>query len=106
MLLGKLEQLVLLAVLRLEANARAKDIRALLTEETGHPFPRGSVYASLDRLTRKGLLTWETEASTPERGGIPRRRFSVTDEGLAAVRAAREMELKMSAGLEGLWSEG
>lgn len=106
MLLGKLEQLVLLAVLRLRSNARAKDIRTLLAEETGHSFPRGSIYASLDRLTQKGLLTWETEESTPERGGIPRRRFRVTDEGLAAVRAAREMDLAMSAGLEQVLGEG
>ncbi len=106
MLLGELEQLILLATLRLSERARAIDIRALLNEETGQDFSRGSIYAALSRLTEKGFLSWYTEDAVPDRGGIPRRRFEVTPAGLEAIRDARQMIVRLSQGLDELLAEG
>ena len=106
MLLGELEQLVLLATLRLGEEARAIDIRALLADETGQDFARGSVYAALSRLTDKGFLSWHTEDAVPDRGGIPRRRFEVTSAGIEAIRDARQMIVRLSQGLDEVLAEG
>ena len=63
---------------------------------------RGALYRTLDRLGTKGLVSWELEEPTPERGGNPRKRFSVTPEGLAALRRSREVVSRLSSGMEDL----
>ena len=98
--LGEFEHLVLLAVLQLKEAARAIDIRTRIQDRTGRSVSRGALYSALDRLERKGLLSWEVESSTPERGGIPRRCFLVTDRGLGAVRASLQAISSLSEGLE------
>lgn len=100
MLLGELEQLILLAVLQLDHEARASDIRRLVAEATGRNVARGSTYAALERLTTKGYLEWETEEATPARGGIPRRRFQLTSKGLEALRSTQHAVARLSRGLK------
>ena len=98
--LGEFEQLVLLAVLQLGAEARALDIRCELEEHANRRTSRGALYSTLERLGGKGFLSWEVEDSTPARGGLPRRRFVVTKSGLKALRASRQAVANLSRGLE------
>lgn len=98
--LGEFEHLVLLAVLQLKEEARAIDIRSHIQNRTGRSVSRGALYSALDRLEKKGFLSWEVENSTPERGGIPRRCFFVTDQGLTAVRTSLRAISSLSEGLE------
>jgi PadR family transcriptional regulator PadR len=100
--LGEFEQLVMLAVLQLGAEARAIDIRRELEEHANRRTARGALYATLERLGGKGLLEWEVEESTPPRGGLPRRRFSVTKAGVEALRTSRQAVANLSRGLDGL----
>jgi DNA-binding PadR family transcriptional regulator len=100
--LGEFEQLVLLAILQLEEGAYAADIRREIEERADRSVSRGALYATLDRLEQKAYLRWETETSTPARGGIPRRRFIVTPTGIEALRASLEAILRLSRGLEAL----
>jgi DNA-binding PadR family transcriptional regulator len=100
--LGEFEQLVLLAVLQLGTEARALDIRRELEEQAKRSTSRGALYATLERLGDKGFLEWEIENSTPQRGGLPRRRFSVTTAGLDALRASRQAVVNLSRGLKGI----
>jgi PadR family transcriptional regulator, regulatory protein PadR len=104
--LGEFEQLLLLAVLRLGGEAFGARIGDELEEKAGRRVSRGALYSSLDRLERKGFLEWELEAPTEERGGHPARRFSVTDEGLEALREHQRAYRRLSAGLEGMLDEG
>jgi DNA-binding PadR family transcriptional regulator len=104
--LGEFEQLVMLAVLRLESEAHAATVRETIEEGARRRVTRGALYATLDRLTVKGLLDWEVEESTPARGGIPRRRFRVTTAGLAALRRSYSALSTLSSGLEGVLREG
>lgn len=97
--LGEFEQLVLLAVLQLEADARASAIRRRIEEVAQRRVTRGALYATLDRLAGKGLLDWEVEDGGPDRGGVPHRRFRVTEEGRAAVRHATSVIRELSRGL-------
>ena len=97
--LGEFEHLVLLAVLQLESEAYAIAVRSCLQDLAGRTASRGALYTTLERLQRKGLLDWETEVTSPKRGGIPRRRFMVTEAGMAAVQGAQGAIARMSEGL-------
>lgn len=98
--LGEFEHLVLLAVLQLEEGAHAIRVRERIEERAGRGVSRGALYSTLGRLEEKGFLDWEVEETTPERGGIPRRRFRVTDDGMRALRTSRRAITNLSEGLE------
>jgi DNA-binding PadR family transcriptional regulator len=62
----------------------------------------GSVYAALDRLETKKLLTSTMGDPTPERGGRAKRYFKVTAQGLREIRSARRALVKLWDGLPAL----
>jgi DNA-binding PadR family transcriptional regulator len=97
--LGEFEYAVLLSVLRLE-NPYAVPIRALLEERTGRPVARGALYTALERLEGKGYLRSRMDDATPERGGRPRRYFSVAPPGLRALKATHHALANLTRGLE------
>ena len=98
--IGEFEQVVLLAAIQLKGEGHAPEISRKLEEEAGRPVSRGALYSTLDRLERKGLLEWRIEASSGAGDSQPRRRFSVTEAGIAALRASREMLLTLWEGLD------
>ncbi len=100
--LGEFEHLVLLAALRLRDQAYAPQIATVLEEHAQREMSRGTLYAALERLESRGLLEWQTAASTSDRGGHRRRRFLPTEVGLAAVAAQRDVLLGMWSGIEDL----
>jgi len=102
---GEFEQLVLLAVLQCGGEAFAPDLGPLLERATGRRVSRGALYATLDRLERKGLLRWSLERATPDRAGSRRRRFEVTPDGVETLRAARTALLTLWSGLEATLGE-
>ena len=98
--LGEFEQVVLLAVIRQEDEGYGMSIRREIEESVGRDVTIGAVYATLDRLERKGLLrSYEGEA-TPVRGGRARKHFAVTPEGAAALRTSRAMMNQLWDGVD------
>jgi len=100
-----LEQLLLLAVLRLGEDAYARSVRLELDRRIGRAVSKGALYATFDRLADKGLLDWETAAATDERGGLPRRRFIVTETGIEALRATKQELMTLWRGLDAVLGE-
>ena len=98
-LLGELEQLALLATLRLGDDAYGTSIREEIEEHTHKSIAIGSLYKTLDRLAEKGLVQAIMGASTPERGGRAKRFFSLTPLGKAALGESVRAINAMSAGL-------
>ena len=99
-ILGELEQLILLAILRLDGKAYAVPILDEVQSKTGLSLSRGSVYVTLDRLEQKGYLgSWFADP-TPERGGKAKRFFRLTATGAEALRRSRHALLKMWEGQE------
>jgi PadR family transcriptional regulator PadR len=98
--IGEFEQVVLLAALQLEDEAHAPAIGRKLEEDAGRPVSRGALYSTLDRLERKGFLEWRIEARSADGDDQPKRRFSVTEQGLEALRASREMLMTLWKGLD------
>lgn len=94
--LGEFEQVVMLAVARLGAEASGMRLREEIAERTGRGTSIGAIYATLDRLASKGHL----RARDDESGGRARRFFTLTSTGVAALEAAREVQRRMWAGVE------
>jgi len=89
-LLGSLEEQVMLAVVRTGEEAYGMTVRRELETVTGREVTIGSVYATLDRLEAKGLVS-SSRTSASDRAS--RRVFAVTALGaqsLAQTRATRE----------------
>lgn len=89
-LLGSLEEQVMLAVVRTGGDAYGMNVRRELEEVTTRDVAIGAVYATLDRLEAKGLVG---SARSGASDGPSRRVFAVTAAGarsLALTRATRE----------------
>lgn len=98
--IGEFELLVLLAILRASEAPYANRVREDLEANADRQVTRGALYRTLDRLATKGLIEWEIEPSgTPERGGHPMRRLSVTQEGVELAQASRDVLLRFFDGL-------
>lgn len=97
--------MVLLSILRLGDEAFALSIIRELEREAGRTLSRGALYKTLERMEGKGYLSWTTEETTPERGGHPRRLFSVTPAGVEALRNSREALFRLWDGLDPVLGE-
>jgi PadR family transcriptional regulator, regulatory protein PadR len=102
-LLGSLEHIVLLALVRLEANAYGMTIRREIEERTGRHLSIGAVYATLDRLEGKGYVSSFVGEPTAERGGRAKRLFQIEADGELALRTSQEVIRKMTLGLGRRW---
>jgi PadR family transcriptional regulator PadR len=97
--LSEVELMVMLAVMRLDDTAYGVPISRELEEIGGRELPMGSIYATLERLEKKGLVSSNVGEPTPERGGRAKRYFRVTVRGLREVRKTRHMLVSLWRGL-------
>ena len=67
--LGELEQMVLLAVLRLRGGAYGVRITEEILASSGRDVSRGSLYVTFNRLESKGLIASEFGDPSDTRGG-------------------------------------
>ena len=100
--LGELEELVLLAILRVGDEAYGVPIIDELTERAGRRVAPAAVYVTLRRLEEAGLIRSHME--DPARGK-PRRFVELSEDGLELLRASRRTRLLMWEGLEPILSE-
>lgn len=89
--LGEFEQVVLLAVRRLQGDGYGMSIRREIEGRTGRIVSIGAIYATLERLERKGFVISREGESTPVRGGRARRHFELVPEGGGALLRSRGM---------------
>ena len=97
--LGEFEQMVLLAILQGGDDANAYEIRTELEVSAGRSVSKGAFYTTLDRLEKKGYLSWTARVAEQGRGGLPQRHFRVTPEGVQELRKCRDA-------LTNLWRGG
>lgn len=90
-LLTKLEELVLIAVLKLKDEAYGITIYKFITDITGKDVSVSTVYFPLERLVRKGFLRTSKGDPTPKRGGMSKRYYSLTRSGIEALRENRSL---------------
>jgi PadR family transcriptional regulator PadR len=99
--LGAFEQAVLLALVRPQTPLGREGYGRAILKEVQHRLERdvsaGAVYATLDRLEQKGLVSSHLAPGGAVRGGRPRRHYSVQPIGLRALNQAK-------AAADRLWS--
>lgn len=93
--LGAFEELVLLAVCGLRDEAYAVPVQQEIEESGSRSASMGSIYATLDRLEKKGLLTSRMGVPSGKPGGKAKRFYEATGTGIAALRNAQEGRSKL-----------
>jgi len=94
-LLSRNEEIILLAVWRLEGDAFGISIRDQVSEATGYQWSLGAIYVPLDKLTRKGYIAKSYSRPTARRGGRSKVLYDLTatgrprDPGLPVERHSR-----------------
>jgi PadR family transcriptional regulator PadR len=100
--LGGFELLVLLALIRLGDEAYGVPISKAIEDSSGREVAIGSVYITLDRLERKGLVSSRLGEPTAERGGRAKTYFQITAAGLREVRQSRTTLMNLWQGVASL----
>lgn len=102
--LGEFEQLVLLALMRLGAEAYGVAIRDEIEQQTGRRVTLGAVYTTLLRLENKRLVAARLGEPTPQRGGRRKKFYRPLAAGrrelAASLEALRSMTQGLTPGLE------
>ena len=98
--LGEFEQLVMLAVLRLDDEAYGTSIREELKARAERDVSPGAIFTTLERLESRGLVTSRYGEPTAERGGRSKRFYKLTADGRRAVVRALRSVRRMVQGLE------
>jgi PadR family transcriptional regulator, regulatory protein PadR len=93
--LGVFEEQVLVAVLRTAGEAYGMEVRREIERVAGRDLAIGAVYATLDRLEAKGLLT-----SARSHAGGARRLFAVSPAGARALAETRAMRERLWQGID------
>jgi len=101
--LGIFEQAVLLALVRPRTELGKEAYGRAILKEVQHRLQRdvaaGAVYATLDRLEQKGLISSRLAAGGAVRAGRPRRHYAIEAEGLRALHDAKAAANRLWAGV-------
>jgi DNA-binding PadR family transcriptional regulator len=98
-LLTDFELMILLAILRVGDDAYGVPIAREIEATAGRTALLGAIYAALDRLEERGLVSSALGDPTPERGGRAKRFFRVTSRGLKAVKETQRALTALWKGL-------
>lgn len=93
--LGEFEELVLTMVGILQEEAYGNAIVSEIKERVGRTSNLSAVHVTLYRLEDKGLVKSMMGGATNTRGGRRKRIFTITNAGLAMLRAMRESRIDL-----------
>lgn len=99
--IGDFEQILLLAILRLQDNgAYGVSIRREIAANTSRKPTPGAIYTTLDRLEQKGMVSSWSGDATPERGGRAKRFYKVTTKGRNSLKRTQQEYRNLLSGLD------
>ena len=93
--LGEFEELVLTMLGILQEDAYGNAIVGEIRERVGRSVNLSAVHVTLYRLEDKGLVKSKMGGATNARGGRRKRIFTVTNAGLAMLRAIKEARMDL-----------
>lgn len=99
--LGDLEQVVLLAIVRLDGESHGAPIAEAIFEATGRDVSPGALYTVLDRLETKGFVESWIGESTPARGGRRRKVHRLLPAGARELQTWYEGIQELATGTAG-----
>ena len=101
-LITRTEEMLLLAVCKREGDAYGMTVRRELEETADRRVSLGAIYATLDRLEDKGLVSSSLGAPGDARRGRAKRFFKVRPAGLKALQASLASMDRMRRGIDEL----
>ena len=103
--LTRKEELILLAVHKLDESASLVRVREILNVSTGREWTMGNVYVPLDRMTRLGYLETRVGEPTARRGGKAKKYYSLSRQGKKALAELKRVHDTMWKGVSDLAPE-
>lgn len=97
--LGELEQLLLMALLRLDGEASGVRLRQELQDRADRSVLPGAVYTVMERMAGRGLVTSFTADATPQRGGRRRKVYRLSSQGERELARSYRQVHRLAEGL-------
>ncbi|MFC1726759.1 PadR family transcriptional regulator [candidate division KSB1 bacterium] len=104
-LLTRPEEWILLAIWKLKDNAYCVPILDQIEEFTGKKWTLGSIYIPLYRLESLGYLESYLGEPTAERGGKSKRFYSITADGVNALKEIKNVHMTSWDGINDMQFE-
>jgi DNA-binding PadR family transcriptional regulator len=104
-ILSRIEEILLLAVWKLEDHAYGISIREQVERDTGTQWMSGAIYAPLNRLKKNGYVeTYQAEDPSPK-SGRPRIYYQLTSLGKQKLISVQEVSKSVWLGVPDLSKE-
>jgi DNA-binding PadR family transcriptional regulator len=103
--LTKLEENVLLTILRLQDDAYIVSIKDQIERFTNKNLSFGALYVSLNRLIKYGYLESGIGESSSVRGGRAKKYYRLTKDGISALKKIRRLQRLMWEDFDSLADE-
>jgi DNA-binding PadR family transcriptional regulator len=94
-LLTKQEELLLLAIFRIQKDAYLVNIREHLKEHIGKEWAFGSIYITLEKLCRKGFIKNRIGTPSSSQGGKAIKYYDLTKSGIRILKENKNIHDKM-----------
>ena len=91
-MLSRIEEILLLAIWKLEDNAYGISVREQVERDTGVKWMSGAIYAPLNRLKKNGYVRTFKAKNSAEKGGRPRIYYQLTEK-LACFRVPISIDI-------------
>ncbi|MGD9657200.1 MAG: PadR family transcriptional regulator [Methylocystis sp.] len=95
-----IEQQVLLAILVQHPNAYGVSIRDEIKKRTDREYSFGSIYAVLERLEDRGMISSREGEVTAARGGRKKQYFTITAPGQTTLQVSLQAVDAMRDGIK------
>ena len=103
--LSRIEEIILIAIWKLQNKAYGMSIREQVAKDTGVNWLSGAIYAPLARLLKNGYVTSTKGEPSARRGGRHRIYYSLTPEGKKKLIAIQSVNKTLWAELPELKME-
>jgi PadR family transcriptional regulator PadR len=103
--LTKLEEGVLLTIMKLKDDAYIVSIKDQLERFTEKKLSFGALYVSLNRLIKYGYLESHIGESSSVRGGRAKKYYKLTKNGISSLKHTRQLQRLMWKDFDSLADE-
>ncbi len=100
--LGEFEELVLMTVVVLQADAYGVEIKRELEDRLNETLSVGSIQSALKRMEEKGFLTSEFGEASQKRGGKRKRIYQATPHARKVLQEMKDVRSQLWAAMPGI----
>ncbi len=93
------EQIILLSIWRLQDNVYGVTLRKNVIETTNRNINYGTLYKTLGKLEKRGLISTAKGEPSNERGGRRKIYYALTGEGRKMLQRAKDLQSSLWRGI-------